>query len=124
VLQGLSARAKALYSAGRFVAVDGDHVQFALPNEAHRARCLELVPHVEEALSKRFDTKIRLVLVVEGGEDGGHAQNPPVTKPGPPSAPAEDEFDYVAPGDFDEAEPASAVDRLLQAFPGAEEVVD
>ena len=124
LLQGLSARAKALYSAGRFVAVDGDHVQFALPNEAHRARCLELVPHVEEALSQRFGTKLRLVLVVEGGEDGGPAQTPPVTRSGPPSAPAEDEFDDVAPSDFEEAEPASAVDRLLQAFPGAEEVVD
>jgi DNA polymerase-3 subunit gamma/tau len=127
VLQGLSARAKALYSAGRFVAVDEDQVQFALPNEAHRARCLELVPHVEEALNQRFDTKIRLVLVVEGGESGGPVPRAPVTKPGPPSAQAEDdEYDDVAPGDFEEAEPASAsaVDRLLQAFPGAEEVTD
>ncbi len=124
VLHGLSARAKALYSAGRFVAVDDDNVQFALPNEAHRAKCLDLVPVVEAALSERFETKIRLVLVVEGGDQGSRAPNPPVSKQETRSGQAEDEFDYDAPADFDDAQPASAVDRLLQAFPGAEEIVE
>ncbi len=124
VLHGLSARAKALYSAGRFVAVDDDHVQFALPNEAHRERCLELVPEVEAALNERFETKIRLVLVVEGGDPGAQASNPPDSKQGPPSAQAEVEYDYETPSDLEDEQPASAVDRLLQAFPGAEEIVE
>lgn len=124
VLRGLSARAKALYSAGRFVAVDDDHVHFALPNEAHRQHCLELVSEVEAALSERFETKVRLVLVVEGGDQAGHALKPPVPQNKVGSVQAEDEFAYESPGDFEEAEPASAVDRLLQTFPGAEEIVE
>ena len=124
VLHGLSARAKALYSAGRFVAVDDNRVQFALPNEAHRGHCLELAPEVESALSRRFETKLQLVLVVEGGDHGGPSPNPPASKQEPPSVQAADEFDYEAPADFGEEQPASAVDRLLQAFPGAEEIVE
>jgi DNA polymerase-3 subunit gamma/tau len=67
VLHSLSARAKALYSAGRFVAVDDAGAQFALPNAAHRDRCVELAPQVEAALAERFKTPIRLVLVVDDG---------------------------------------------------------
>ena len=124
VLHGLSARAKALYSLGRFVAVEDDRVQFALPNEPHRDRCLELVPEVESALSERFQTKIHLVLVVEGGDHGSRAPNPPPSKQGPPTVQAEDEPDYETPSDLEDTQPASAVDRLLQAFPGAEEIVE
>jgi hypothetical protein len=127
VLHGLSARAKALYSAGRFVSVDEDGVQFALPNEAHRERCLELVPQVEAALAERFDTKIRLVLVVEGGQ-GGHTPIPSASTQDSRTAQADNDFEHEDPGEFPvlEAEDpsASAVDRLLQAFPGAEEIVD
>ena len=42
--QGLPARAKALFSAGRFVAVDEQGAHFALPNAAHRDRCAEHLP--------------------------------------------------------------------------------
>jgi DNA polymerase III subunit gamma/tau len=129
VLHNLSARAKALYSAGRFVAVDEDGAQFALPNAAHRDRCRELAPQVEAALSARFETPIRLVLVVEGGHDG-----PPVpavvTPPGGGNSPgtqAEVELEDEDPEEFQsvptvEDHQSAAVDRLLQAFPGASEI--
>src|ERR1019366_10564842 len=64
VLHGLSARAKALYSIGRFVAVDGQEAKFALPNAAHRDKCLERVTEVEAALGAHFGTPVRLVLIV------------------------------------------------------------
>jgi DNA polymerase III subunit gamma/tau len=129
VLHHLSARAKALYSAGRFVAVDEEGAQFALPNAAHRDRCKELAPQVEAALSARFKTPIRLVLVVDGAPE-----RPPVTGSGSSfeagndsPSPAEVEVEDEDPEDFKEAptvedHQSAAVDRLLQAFPGASEI--
>jgi DNA polymerase-3 subunit gamma/tau len=131
ILGRLSARAKALYSAGRFTAVDEAGAHFALPNAAHRDRCLDLAAQVEAALTGHFGSPIRLVLDVDGGPDA-----PPVAAPAPvpsgrPSGPPP-----VADGDYgDEAdmenlratttegEQASAAEaKLLQAFPGASEV--
>jgi DNA polymerase-3 subunit gamma/tau len=130
VLHSLSARAKALYSAGRFVAVDDKGAQFALPNAAHRDRCVELAPQVEAALSERFKTPIRLVLVVDDGH-GGSSSNGAVVAPvsQSPTADTALEFDDEDPGELEAApavedHQAEAVDRLLQAFPGASEIVE
>jgi DNA polymerase III subunit gamma/tau len=133
VLHGLSARAKALYSAGRFVAVDEKGAQFALPNAAHRDRCRELASDVEAALSARFGTPIRLVLVIEG--DGGEPPSTPIpvspdagngpTSRGEPEAELDEEDPEVlltVPTVDDHQ--SAAVDRLLQAFPGASEIVE
>jgi DNA polymerase-3 subunit gamma/tau len=130
VLHSLSARAKALYSAGRFVALDDNGAQFALPNAAHRDKCVELAPQVEAALTERFKTPIRLVLVVDGGQ-GGRPSNgtTPIPVPQNPTADTAPEHDDE---DLEELEAtpavedhqAEAVDRLLQAFPGASEIVE
>jgi hypothetical protein len=133
VLHGLTARAKALYSAGRFVGTDETGAQFALPNAAHRDRCLDRVTEVEAALTAHFGTPIRLVLIVDGpdaapstngappspgndGAGGTRRENEPVLEEEDPA-----EFD-TAPG-ADEQQ-ASAVDRLLRTFPGASEIVE
>ncbi len=133
VLHGLSARAKALYSIGRFVAVEGQEAKFALPNAAHRDKCLERVTEVEAALGAHFGTPVRLVLVVDGVDGGATngAQPNPTARPSLTSEPEgaledlEDEdpevLDSVQGG---EDHQASAVDRLLQAFPGASEVAE
>jgi DNA polymerase-3 subunit gamma/tau len=74
ILKGLPARAKALYSAGRFVSVDADGgAHFALPNAAHRDRCAEMTGTVEGKLREHFGTPVRLVLDVDddGGPSGG-----------------------------------------------------
>ena len=132
ILRSLPARVKALFSGGHFVAADQAGAQFALPNVAHRDRCVELAPQVEAALTQHFGSPIRLVLVVEGGS----ADPPPTTvaqgvHPGrPPAAPARDEHDEVdledlvaaTAGDTDQASAAEA--RLLEAFPGASEVAE
>jgi hypothetical protein len=131
VLHNLPAFVKALYSAGRFVAVDDSGVQFALPNAAHRDRCMELAPQVEAALAARFETPVRLVLVVEGSPgtpspNGAH-RDPPVRSG--PAAAEPDEFEDEDPEELaaaptTEDHQASAVDRLLQAFPGASEIAE
>ena len=130
VLRSLPARAKALYSGGHFVAADQAGAQFALPNVAHRDRCVELAPQVEAALTQHFGSPIRLVLVVEGGSGDPPRNSPAPAVPAdrPPAAPAADEHDEVdledlvaaTAGDIDQASAAEA--RLLEAFPGASEV--
>jgi DNA polymerase III subunit gamma/tau len=129
VLQGLSARAKALYSVGRFVASEGQEARFALPNAAHRDKCLERVTEVEAALAAHFGTAVRLVLIVDGvdGTSNGSAPNP-TARPNPGRQP-EGELEDEDPEELesvqgDEDHQASAVDRLLRAFPGASEVAE
>ena len=128
VLHTLSARAKALYSAGRFVSTDDGEAHFALPNAAHRDRCLQLSNEVESALSAHFKAPIRLVLVVEGGRDpsvtnGAVSQEPRSAPSGATDVGLDDEDpDVLEAAPAAEDHQASAVDRLLQAFPGASEV--
>jgi DNA polymerase-3 subunit gamma/tau len=132
ILRSLPARVKALYSGGHFVAADQAGAQFALPNVAHRDRCVELAPQVEAALTQHFGSPIRLVLVVDGASADPPRNIPaPGASPGPPpAAPAPDEHDEVdledlvaaTAGDIDQESAAEA--RLLEAFPGASEVAE
>jgi DNA polymerase III subunit gamma/tau len=146
ILQSLPARAKARFASGRFVAVDEQGAHFALPNAAHRDQCAEQLPLVESALAEHFGAPVRLVLVI----DEATATPPPRTATGPtgpapagggtaarrgrrapqdaPSPPADDD-DEVDPAEFaageadgtDQSTEAEA--RLMQAFPGASEVL-
>jgi DNA polymerase-3 subunit gamma/tau len=139
ILRGLPARAKALYSGGRFVAVDQAGAQFALPNAAHRDRCADLAPQVEAALAQHFGSPVTLVLVVDGGSaDPPAAASARPDAPGPPpqgrrptsKADVDVDVDEVDLEDLREAtaqdtDQASAAEaRLLEAFPGASEVAE
>ncbi len=132
ILKALPARAKALFSAGRFASVDDAGAHFALPNVAHRDRCLEMLPTVEQKLSAHFGTPVKLVLDVD-------ATTAPATTPGPPSSTSpgsagaprdEPDVETVDPADYAESGPNADTDqaseaqaRLLEAFPGASEVL-
>ena len=130
ILRGLPARAKALFSAGRFVSVDAAGAHFALPNAAHRERCLDMTATVEQKLSAHFGSPVKLVLDVDD------SATPPSETPRSPSGPAlgapsrEPEVETVDPADFARDDPNGETDqaseaqaRLLEAFPGASEVV-
>ena len=137
VIGRLRPKAKALFQAGRFVGADGERAQFGLPNEIHRNRCEAVRPEVEAALADQFGRPVPLVLVVDGSpgtvpsaapEAAGSAGDP--SKPAAAPAPADELEDFgedLADFDADNLEVAeidnSAEARLLQAFPGAEEVV-
>ena len=134
VIGRLRPKAKALYQAGRFVAADGERAQFGLPNEIHRNRCEDMRAEVEAALADQFGRPIPLVLVVDGAAGpsapaAGHRPDDPSapTASAAPPADREDEMEDLADFDADNLEIAeidnSAEARLLQAFPGAEEVV-
>jgi DNA polymerase-3 subunit gamma/tau len=130
ILKALPARAKALFSAGRFVSVDELGAHFALPNAAHRDRCLEMVPTVEQKLTAHFGSPVKLVLDVD---DSASAPQAPATRPrsGQSAGPAvrEPEAETLDPAEYaedpnapsDQASEAHA--RLLEAFPGASEVL-
>ena len=133
ILRTLPARAKALYSAGRFVTVDERGAHFALPNSAHRDRCADLVPTVEAALAAHFGTPVIVVLDVDDAAPaaGGAAPGRPAAGGGgdPGAGAGDDDIDHVDPADLlhdapdagaDQASAAEA--RLLEAFPGASEV--
>jgi hypothetical protein len=131
ILRSLPPLAKALYSAGRFVAVDEGGTQFALPTAAHRDRCAELAPQVEAALARHFGSPVRLVLVVDGG--AGEPATAMAPSVGPAVAPTgdvlddADEFDLEnlrAPSTADNDQTSAAEARLLEAFPGASEVLE
>ncbi|HEX2040227.1 MAG TPA: DNA polymerase III subunit gamma/tau [Acidimicrobiales bacterium] len=118
VLKQLPQKAKARFSGGRFVSVDGEVAHFALPNAIHRDRCEEVRGDVEAALTAHFGTPVRLELVVDDGRSAAPA----------PEAPAADAFEDEPdepdePGEAAEGPAVTSVeDRLKQAFPGAEEV--
>lgn len=119
VLRGLPARAKALYSAGRYVSVEDGEAVFALPNAAHCDRCQDVRPVVERALSAHFGVRVPLRLVVDGDSPAA-----PAGAPAPEASPGladDDDFDPTDPGDGVEVESVAEA-RLLEAFPGAEEV--
>jgi DNA polymerase-3 subunit gamma/tau len=130
ILKGLPARAKALFSAGRFVSVDEQGAHFALPNAAHRERCLEMVPTVEQKLTAHFGAPVKLVLQVD--ESGAAPQAParPPSRSGAGAPDREPEAEILDPADYAEAGPDAESDqaseahaRLLEAFPGASEVL-
>ena len=149
ILGRLRARPKAVYAAGRFVACDDGLAVFALPNAAHVVHAEPLINEVAEALSSYFGTPMRLKLVTDtssdpmtlpmtdGAPDAGRKSvtpnarvtpSRPAAKTAPQATPEMEEPDYA---DLEAGEAAGPVDsvswaetRLLEAFPGAEEVPD
>jgi hypothetical protein len=124
VLGKLPRAAKTLYSAGRFVEVRGDGaVLFALPNEPHMKRCEELRPMVEQVLADHLGRSVTLALTVDEGSPPAAApapKAPPRTAP-PPSVVHEPE-EVIDVHELVDAPPdnRTSVDRLTEAFPGAE----
>ena len=118
LLEEMSRKGRARFSAGRFIDVQDGTAVMGLPNEPHRKRCEDLRGELEAVLAARFGTAVPVRLVV----DDGPVDRAPVrsTKATPParSPQADDEVDLSALVDADSAE-GSAVERLTRAFPGA-----
>jgi len=114
VLRTMSAKAKGYLGSGRFVSVDPDGAVFALPNQQMLARGRDVRGEAEAALAARFGRPVPLKLVVESD----------LSLPAHQLPEPEEEFE---PGDVDhlqeaEVEVISPEQRLMDAFPGAEEV--
>ena len=114
VLAGLPGRPRARYGTGRFGPVEGETVDFLVPNEAHRRYCEECRGEVESALAGHFGRPVRLRLLVDADGSDGPA-------PGGGHQP-EEEIDLTELTEAPAVEPVSPEERLLRAFPGSEEV--
>jgi DNA polymerase III subunit gamma/tau len=140
VLTQLKPLVRALYAAGTVVGERDGALVIALPNEPHRDRAEQHRSDVETAVAKVAGRAIRLSLVVDGAARSGRDTTGPQPRPDaaasrPASPPEPDPVDEVADhlGDVDDVRslpdvPRGSVDtpieRLTQAFPGAELIDD
>ncbi len=117
LLPKLSKKARARFSAGRPVSVDDNGVTIALPNEPHLRRCSELLGELETAIKNTFGVLVPVLLAVD--DQSLSSLSPP--NPVKPPTPVNNDEDLDL-SDLVEADPnsGSAVERLSQAFPGAE----
>jgi len=129
VLPSLANSTKSIYRQGRWTAVDGDTATFVLPNEMYRERAEDKRGEVEQALAPHFGTKVVVHLDLETGSPGPSGGDRPAA-PSYHSPPPQDRYeldDDVTPHEFAQLEaapdgPSSAEARLLEAFPGSEEI--
>jgi DNA polymerase-3 subunit gamma/tau len=126
VLEGLPAGAKALYRLGRFVEGGERVATFVLPNAPHRDHCEKQRPAVEAALARHFGRPVPLRLVTEA-EVAGAGTDPAPQRPTARGndGPGDDADEVDDPAELEDApDPGSGLDRLTEAFPGAELVED
>ncbi|HUY06276.1 MAG TPA: DNA polymerase III subunit gamma/tau [Acidimicrobiales bacterium] len=142
VLASLRPKARAIYQATRFMAIEDQTIIAGLPNEAHIRHAEPLKSDIEDTLSTQFGTKLSLRLVV----GAPHTPAPAIRSTAPTSAPRlqshtaddgrnadttehEDDLDDLGLPLADhesEKKPntnfAWAEDQLRAAFPGAKEI--
>ncbi|HWH35758.1 MAG TPA: hypothetical protein VNT56_10630 [Acidimicrobiales bacterium] len=105
--------ARGLYGAGRFAAVDDHAVTFAVPTDAMRAKCESRRGDVEAALADHYGRPVPLRVIVDPS---------PAVPRGDGAAPLVEAVDL---DDLQDAPPDSrGLDRLTEAFPGAEVLGD
>jgi DNA polymerase-3 subunit gamma/tau len=119
VLPALRPAVKIYVASGRFVSVS-DAAVYAVPDRGLLLRAQAAQAEVEAALTAHFGRPVPLRLVLD---EGGPRDGSPASDPSPTDTVAEDPSAY----DIDELEDAppgllSPEQRLLEAFPGAEEV--
>jgi len=112
LLDRLGRKARARFSAARFVAVEDGTAVMALPNEPHMRRCEDMRAELEQVLSDRFGGTVPVRLVVDGDASA------PVAPPVVATPVVEESIDLDGLVDADMSE-GSAVEKLTQAFPGA-----
>ncbi len=117
VLRSMSGRAKAYLGSGRFLEVNDREAIFAVPDKHLLARGESVRTEAETALAAHFGRRIPLQLVLDPGAKPIEQQEPAGTA----EDPTVEEYDLA---DLEDAPPAvaSPEQRLLDAFPGAEEV--
>jgi DNA polymerase III subunit gamma/tau len=113
VVPRLKGLARAIFLPGRFVAADGLVATFALPSLQQVAKCQDYQGEVEAALAAQFRRPVPLRLVVD---DGGRVEPADAA----PTLPADDEIDLAELVDAPPGSVPSSLDRLTQAFPGAQ----
>jgi hypothetical protein len=123
ILPSLRPAVKVYVANGRFLPADGDTAVFALADRGLLSRAEANRADVEAALSRHFGRAVKLRLVLdESAPPTGGPQAPAQAEPSPD--PDEAEVHDWAEMEEAPAGVATPEQRLLQAFPGAEEVPD
>jgi hypothetical protein len=102
------------------VEVDGDTAVFAVPDKHLLDRAQDTRGEAETALMARFGHPVRLRLILDpGARPVQHREPMPDAEPDNP-----EDFSQYDVGELEDAPPGvtSPEQRLLEAFPGAEEV--
>jgi DNA polymerase-3 subunit gamma/tau len=141
VVSSLKPLVRAIYSVPKLLGVRDGALALAAPNDAHRARCEQHRPHVEEALRKLLGSPIKVTIVVEGlgdsatdsdqgdpadGLTGGDSMRSPrdatvvaLRPAGSHQAPADEEVDLDGLVDVPPESIVTPLERLAQVFPGS-----
>jgi DNA polymerase-3 subunit gamma/tau len=127
LLPRLSRQAKPVLAAGRWVDTDAG-VALAVPNEPHRTRCEQHRAELESALAAHFGRPVTVHFVLEGALTAGRPVTAPPVAQGTPSGrrepdPEPDPDEAIDPAELVDAGPEhdlAPLERLTQAFPGAE----
>ncbi len=123
ILAGVSQKVRSKFRLGQVLGVSGNQVQFGLPNSFGLERCEAVKAEMEDALSRHYGQAVVIDLQLDGG-----ATPPPVVEAPKPAAevPAPSVEEQAADvGDLSELTDAgdtasTGIDRLTEAFPGAE----
>lgn len=116
VLPRLSSVSKGRFSTGRFTGVSDGAAVLALPNPIMRDKCEEKRPELERVLAEHFRAPVPVRLVVDPAVGAEAATSGAVLRAAPEHEEPVDLDDLVdAPADG-----RTGIDRLTQAFPGAE----
>jgi DNA polymerase-3 subunit gamma/tau len=113
LLPRLSRQAKSVLAAGRWVDADAG-VALAVPNEPHRTRCEQHRIELEGALAAHFGRPVAVRYVLEGSLVGS------VTGVGRERSGSEEAIDPAELVDAGPEHDLAPLERLAQAFPGAE----
>jgi DNA polymerase-3 subunit gamma/tau len=122
ILPALRPAIKAYVASGRFLPSEGGEAVYAVPDRGLLGRAQGGRAEVEAALTAHFGRPVPLRLVLEDAiVPGGAGQSALTASPEPGGAEDSGDFD---PADLQDAPAAvmSPEQRLLEAFPGAEEV--
>jgi hypothetical protein len=115
VLPSLPARIKAYLALGRFVEVEGSTTVYAVPDAGLLSRAGQVHGDFEAALAAHFGRPVPVRLILD--------EAPPASVTPPPPEEEDDpaRYDLTEMEDVDAAV-VSPEQRVLDAFPGAEEV--
>jgi DNA polymerase-3 subunit gamma/tau len=116
ILPGLRPGVKVYMASGRFVAVDEGMALFAVSDRGLLSRAEPNLAEVEGAIAAHFGRPVPLKLVLDDGTWMRSVEGAPVDE-----EPTDYEIDISSLEDAPAAA-ATPEQRLLQAFPGAEEV--
>jgi DNA polymerase-3 subunit gamma/tau len=116
VLPTLSPALRAYLSTGRFLADNGATAIYAVADHGLLARALPMQLEIQTALASYFRRPVAVSLVVDGESAPVQAAGGPVDEPEDESVWDVEHLEDAGPGVI------SPEQRLLEAFPGAEEV--